>query len=181
MVRGLRDLGASLRGYLFPPTIQPREPPFDHEDEAGRSLHVRAYDDHDFEGLVEMYRAFSMDDRAQGTPPLGEAAIREWVAEMAEGINVVAVHGDEPVGHVMFVPDADGRHELAIFVHPSYQRAGIGTRLMAGGLGQARAEGVDFVWLSVEATEWWLVRFYQRAGFSATNPMGMYYRMTRYL
>lgn len=50
---------------------------------------------------------------------------------------------------------------------------------MAAGLGHANEAGVGYVWLSVEKTKRYQQRFYSRAGFSAVNPMGMTYRMSR--
>nr|WP_231736962.1 GNAT family N-acetyltransferase [Halobacterium sp. CBA1126] len=131
--------------------------------------------------MVAMYDDFDPAQRAQGTPPLGEDAIRDWLDDVLDGPNVVALVDGDVVGHVMFVPDGTGRHELAIFVHQDYQRAGVGTHLLAAGLEHARQEGVEYVWLSVESWKRGAQRLYQRAGFSTVNPMGAAHRMSRYL
>lgn len=52
---------------------------------------------------------------------------------------------------------------------------------MAAGLGHAQAEGVTYVWLSVEAWKRDIQRFYGRAGFSVINAMGPAHRMSRTL
>ncbi len=177
LVPAARRLAARLR----PRRIAPTEPPLTFADGRDREIHLRPYRETDLEPLVAMYDGFDPAQRAQGTPPIGADAIRRWLADVLAGANVVALHGERVVGHVSFVPDGTGRHELAIFVHQDYQRAGIGTALLAAGMGQASAEGVTYVWLSVEAWKRDAQRLYRRAGFSTVNPMGFAHRMSRYL
>jgi len=198
-------------------------------DGAGRALTCRPYRDADREALVAMYDGWDPADRAQGTPPLGADAVRDWLDDVTDGPNVVAVDGDAAprvdagdagdgqgggtdgdgttgggtdgdgpgnggaddggadagdgrvVGHAMFVPDGTDRHEFAIFVDADYRGAGVGTTLALAGMGHAAAEGVDYVWLSVEAGERGLQRWYSRLGFSTVNPMGYAHRMSRRL
>lgn len=176
-IQAIHAIASKLRSHRITPTVPPRTI----TDGDGRMVHLRPYREDDFEDLVSMYDDFDPAHRAQGTPPLGEDAIRAWLRDVLGAVNVVAVCDDELVGHVMFVPDGTGRHELAIFVHQDYQSRGIGTELIAAGTGQARREGIDYVWLSVKTGERRLQRFYNRAGFHAVNPMGTAYRMTRYL
>jgi ribosomal protein S18 acetylase RimI-like enzyme len=161
--------------------ISPRTPPSSFTDEEGRSILVRPYRDDDFHALAAMYDDFDPSQRAQGTPPLGAEAVRDWLSTLLDGVNVVAVHDDRVVGHVTFVPDDTDRHELAIFVHQEYQRAGIGSELLACGVGHAAEEDVEYVWLSVETWKTGAQKLYGRAGFSSVNPMGATHRMSRYL
>lgn len=184
LVRRLQRFASRLSETL--PSLGPRSsdlpsPPLSFTDAEGREIDVCELDEADVEGLVEMYDGFDPDQRAQGTPPLGEEAIRSWLDRLRTGENVIAVHDDRIVGHVSFVPDGTDRHELAIFVHQDYQRAGIGTHLIRVGLGHARDRGVTYVWLSVEAWKRGAQRLYSRAGFSTVNPMGAAHRMSRYL
>jgi ribosomal protein S18 acetylase RimI-like enzyme len=181
LVPNVTGFARKLVGTIRPSRISPEEPPVTFTDGAGRTVRVRAYRDADFESLVAMYDDFDPEQRAQGTPPLGESAIREWLDEVLAAVNAVALVDDEVVGHVMFVPDDTDRHELAIFVHQDYQGAGIGTKLLAVGLDHASNEGVGYVWVSVEAWKRDAQRLYQRAGFSTVNPMGSAHRMSRYL
>jgi ribosomal protein S18 acetylase RimI-like enzyme len=177
VVAGIRSLAARVRPRRIAPTV----PPFTLTDERGREISVRPYRDDDFEALVGMYDDFDPTQRAQGVPPLDGAAIRDWLDDILDGPDAVACHGDRVVGHVSFVPDGTGRHELSIFVHQDYQRAGVGSHLLAGGLGHAREAGVDDVWLSVEKWKRYQQRFYSRAGFGAVNPLGVTCRMSRTL
>lgn len=162
-------------------------------DGAGRAVTCRPYRDADREALVAMYDGWDPADRAQGTPPLGTDAVRDWLDDVMDGPNVVAVHEDAAprvadggsdgrvVGHAMFVPDGTGRHEFAIFVDADYRGAGVGTTLALAGMAHAAAGGVDYVWLSVEAGERGLQRWYSGLGFSTVNPMGYAHRMSRRL
>jgi GNAT superfamily N-acetyltransferase len=157
-------------------------PPNTMEDAEGREIGLRAYDESAFEALVEMYVDFDPSQRAQGTPPVGEEGVREWLSEtLLSGPSVVAWHGQRAVGHVAFVPDDTGKHELAIFVHQDYQRAGIGDALVESGFGHAREQGVSQVWLTVEPWRRGIAKFYSDHGFDTVNAYGSIHRMSRYL
>ena len=174
---GIRTLASRFRSRRITPIV----PAFSTTDECGREIDVRPYRETDFGALVGMYDSFETTQRAQGVPPLGTEAIEEWLSDVLDGPDVLACCDDRIVGHVSLVPDGTGRHELMIFVHQDYQRAGIGSRLLAGGLGQARRAGVEHVWLSVEKWKRYQQRLYSRAGFSVVNPMGVAHRMSRTL
>lgn len=166
---------------LRPRRITPTLPPYTVCDDCGRDVEIRPYRADDFEGLVEMYDDFASDQRTQGVPPLTRDRVRDWLGELLDGPNVVALCDERVVGHVSLVPDGTDRHELAIFVHQTYQQAGIGSALLAGGLGQARDLGVGYVWLSVGKEKRYQQRLYNRAGFSVVKPGGVAYRMSRSL
>jgi len=149
-------------------------PPVSFADREGRELEVRALDDGAdevggaaFDALVAMYDDFDPADRAQGVPPVGEDRVRDWLETLLEqdGFDVVAWHGDEVAGHATLVPDDETTYELAIFVHQSYQNAGIGTHLIEALLGHAQAAGAEFVWLSVERWNRPAVALYEKVGF----------------
>ncbi|WP_135824795.1 GNAT family N-acetyltransferase [Halorussus ruber] len=140
------------------------EPPLSFEDKEGREIEIRPYAEGEFEAVVEMYTDFAPADRAQGIPPATESRVRDWFENLLEGLNVVAWHDDRAVGHATLVPDEDA-HELAIFVHQDYQRAGIGSKLMQGLLGHGQANGVEKVWLTVERWNHAAVNLYESVGF----------------
>ncbi len=143
-------------------------PPHSFEDAQDRRIELRT-DGDAFEELVTMYRAFRPEDRAQGIPPFREPAIREWLETLMDGINVVAWHGEKVVGHATLVPDGEGGWELAIFVLRPYQGAGIGTALVEHLLGEAREEGVEKVWLTVERWNRAAIQLYEGVGFERTE------------
>jgi len=166
----------------FRPRRLPQEsPPTSFVDEDGREIRIQSLREEDIEGLVRMYEAFDPTDRAQGVPPRGTDRIRDWIENLREGVNLVAVHDERVVGHVSFVPDETGSHELAIFVDQDYQHAGIGTHLLAGGLARAQECGIERVWLTVEGSNRPARRLYRRAGFATVDPKGAVLRMSRYL
>lgn len=154
---------------IFPdePADEFPRPPTTFRDGVGREITIRVADEDDVDPLVEMYAAFPPEDRAQGIPPVGEDAIRDWLSGLldSECLDVVAVHGDDPVGHAVLVPDADGIYEFAVFVLHSYQGAGIGTELIERLLGHGQAEGVECVWLTVERWNEPAIALYEKAGF----------------
>ncbi|SMO68748.1 GNAT family N-acetyltransferase [Halorubrum cibi] len=147
-------------------------PPIAFADREGREVEIRAYDgtEETDEALVSMYTAFDPSDRAQGIPPGGEKRVREWLEAILtdDCLNVVAWCDGEVAGHATLVPDDDA-YELAIFVHQTYQEAGIGTRLISGLLGHGQAEGVEKVWLTVERWNRAAVSLYEKIGFETSN------------
>lgn len=145
-------------------------PPSEFEDQEGRLIEVRRYEG-DIETLVEMYREFNPEDRAQGIPPTKEPQIRQWLEQLLDEdcVNVVARHDGEPVGHAILVPDGEGASELAIFVLREYQGAGIGTELIEQLLGAGREEGIDRVWLTVERWNTPATALYRKVGFVSTE------------
>jgi GNAT superfamily N-acetyltransferase len=66
-------------------------------------------------------------------------------------------------------PAAGGPYELAIFVLQSYQRAGIGTKLLTALLGYAQSAGIERVWLSVERWNHAAVELYRDVGFETVG------------
>jgi GNAT superfamily N-acetyltransferase len=154
-------------------------PPRSFEDREGRGIEVRWFDESALEALVDMYVAFNPEDRAQGIPPTGEEGIRDWLDAIAVntgGVNVVAWHGEDVVGHATLVPDFDepgdadeDAYELAIFVLRAYQNAGIGSQLMEGLLGAGREDGIEHVWLTVERWNSAAVALYEKVGFEPAD------------
>lgn len=147
-------------------------------DGEGRTVTVRPYGGGP-EPLVEMYDHFDDASRAQGLPPRTESRCREWIADLlANGLNVVAWHGAEAVGHAVLLPH-DDTAELAIFVRPAYQAAGIGTRLIRCLLGHGRQNGVAHVWLTVSPANRIAMNLYRSADFETTARRRNDYEMER--
>lgn len=145
-------------------------PPRGFEDGDGRRIEIRRYDG-GTDTLVEMYLEFDPEDRAQGIPPTSEPEIRNWLRKLLadECVNVVAWHGEKPIGHAILVPDGEDASELAIFVLREYQNAGIGTELIEGLLGAGREEGIERVWLTVERWNKPATVLYRKVGFVPTD------------
>ncbi|QCS43231.1 GNAT family N-acetyltransferase [Natrinema versiforme] len=146
---------------------QSQRPPSTVTDREGRTVTVSTYAG-DADPLVEMYAHFDDESRSQGLPPRGEARQRQWLDGLLEdGLNVVVWHRDDAVGHAVLIP-YDDTAELAIFVRPAYQLAGIGTALIRCLLGHGQANGVDHVWLTVARTNRIAMNLYRSAGFETT-------------
>ena len=116
-------------------------------DAAGREVVlvvVDRFEGAELDALVGMYADLDRRHCAQGLPPRGRDAIRDWLADLP-GLHLVARHDDRTVGHAALVPDGEGGHELVIFVHQSYHDAGIGTPLLGTLLAHAPTVGVETV------------------------------------
>ncbi|WP_265110929.1 GNAT family N-acetyltransferase [Halosolutus halophilus] len=152
---------SSDRQSLFP------RPPTTVTDREGRTITVSEYAGEPAP-LVEMYTHFDDDSRSQGLPPRDEPRTREWIGGLLDdGLNAVARHGDDMVGHAVLVP-YDDTAELAIFVRPTYQSAGIGTHLIRGLLRYGQENGLTHVWLTVSRTNRIAMNLYRSAGFETT-------------
>jgi putative acetyltransferase len=97
-----------------------------------------------------------------------EANVVDTLRQVCDGCSsVVAVEGDEVVGHVMFSPatienvDGDiwGMGLAPLAVLPNHQRRGIGTTLIEHGLAMLREKGCPFVIVLGHAD------YYRRFGF----------------
>jgi Acetyltransferases len=143
------------------------QPPRETTDGEGRTIAVCQATDLD--ALVQLYVDFDPADRAQGIPPVGEDAIRNWLERItvADAVNMVARHDGRVVGHAMLV--GEDERELAIFVLQPYQNAGIGTELLRTTLGAAAADGVERVWLAVERWNDPAIALYRRVGFESVD------------
>jgi GNAT superfamily N-acetyltransferase len=152
-----------------------QRPPHEFVDKSGREITIRTPADRD--ALAAMYVEFDSSDRAQGLPPVGEDRIRDWLDVLDAGIEVVAVHGDNTVGHATLLDCGDGTHELTIFVHADYQLSGIGSQLIRCLLGAGQRGGVDHVWLSVERSNHVAMNLYRKVGFETTSGSGLEHEM----
>lgn len=139
------------------------------------------------ESLAAMYDAFGTADRAQGIPPANPRRREQWLDHVSEGVTVVAWHGDRAIGHGVLL-DGEDDYELALFVHPGYRQAGVGSGLLRTLLGRGRSAGVERVWLSVQRTNRPAIHLYREAGFraevsgnTADSDLGMAMEMRRSL
>ncbi|WP_255151263.1 GNAT family N-acetyltransferase [Halorarius halobius] len=151
-------------------------PPLGFFDGEERYVDLQAYGegpvDDERDAVVEMYLTFDPQFRTLGVPPISAAAVREWQDVLLDGHCVLAWHGDRVVGQAVLVPDGDGDHEFAIFLHQEYHGAGIGTRLTEATLSYGHERGVDRVWLLVERDNRPAVALYRDVGFAVTSTVG---------
>lgn len=89
-----------------------------------------------------------------------------------DGAALIAELDDRPVGFVFCVLGDRGRktaHITDIYVRPEVRSQGIGTALLSGVLGPARAAGLDHVSLEVMIRNSEARRLYERLGFVAVD------------
>lgn len=84
-----------------------------------------------------------------------------------DGVVLVARDRDRAIGHVQLVVTSEpGVAEIAsIAVESSWQRRGLGARLVGAALSRARDEGAQRVRLATATADIGNLRFYQRLGF----------------
>lgn len=141
-------------------------PPTTIVDREGREITIDQFDVTYRLALIEMYIDFDQAQRAQGIPPSDPDRVEPWISTIIDqGVHVIALHDERVVGHAMLVPDSDGTHELAIFVHQDHQRAGIGRELLEHLLGAGEASGITRIWLTVERWNMPAIELYRSVGF----------------
>lgn len=149
-------------------------------DATGSAWTVRPYAPSDRETLLEMYREFDDDDRAQGLPPLTDERRAEWIDTLVEdGGNFVAISDGEIAGHAVYMPTHDPEPELAVFVHQTYQDRGIGTELCKHVIADATAGDRDALVLEVEPSNRCAIGMYERLGFERVEADGRRSRIDR--
>jgi len=115
-----------------------------------------------------------VNEHAFGAP--GEARLVDQLRAAHKAVvSLVAVRGDDLVGHILFSPvtiaeappslRAVGLAPMAVL--PEYQHQGIGSRLVNEGLAACRAAGYDAVVVLGH------VGFYPRFGFSKAGDAGL--------
>lgn len=149
-------------------------PPFEFTDGDGRDVLVAPYEtergsEGEFEVLYSMYDGWPRGEQSQGIPPVTRQQTAAWLRDVLDGANTISWHDGAAVGHAMLIPDEAEGDELAVFVRPRHQNAGIGTRLVKGVIAQGYREGVRHVWLTVGSWNDPALRLYQRLGFETTG------------
>jgi predicted N-acetyltransferase YhbS len=99
---------------------------------------------------------------------LAEDSARELDAYIEDGRVLVAVDGDEVVGHVQLTPIAEQPTDIEVknmAVDTAHQRRGIGRALMTAAIALARAEEGSRLVVATAAADVGNLRFYQRLGF----------------
>lgn len=144
--------------------------PLQLQDKTGAPFTVRAMQPEDRPALHAMYMDFQPKRVAQGLPPETEYALKRWLDHVLKGGEhlLVEVNG-RVLGHLMLIPIENTRTiELAIYLHQSIRRRGIGTAMNKLAVELARSLGYEKIWLTVEVTNVAAIRSYQKAGFKRT-------------
>lgn len=83
--------------------------------------------------------------------------------------------GHEAIGHAVMMSVFDEAHLLNITISPSWQRQGLGAALLQYVLQQARAAGINILYLEVRPSNTGAIRLYNRNGFEGFAIRKDYY------
>ncbi|MGM1049115.1 MAG: N-acetyltransferase family protein [Bacillota bacterium] len=109
-------------------------------------------------------------DRNTAPEPLHWTSRDNYLLHCPPGSQLVAVSGDDVCGYVGFcaptgLESNSHVYELNIAIHPSYQRSGIGRRLIQAVQDMARLEGKTKLRLRVLSCNPGAIAFYKACGF----------------
>ena len=132
-------------------------------------MKIRAEEERDHHAIAEVTaRAFAAMEHSNQTEPAIIAALRK---AGALSLSLVAVDGEDVIGHIAFSPvTIDGKDGGwfglgPVSVHPDRQGVGIGGALIRQGVDQLRAQGAAGCVLLGEPT------YYRRFGFENDNSL----------
>jgi diamine N-acetyltransferase len=114
-----------------------------------QKVSVRRLKEEDRPLLEEMYAHFTPYGAALGLPPADAERRREWLGNLAQGVNLVAFAGEALAGHLALMPDND-EAELVCFVHQDFRRRGVGTALTEAALVEAHTAGWNSIWVLID-------------------------------
>jgi RimJ/RimL family protein N-acetyltransferase len=136
-------------------------------DKQGRLIHVRAYEDKDFEGLKEMYDTFEPKGLESGLPPPDDQVRLRWLHYMISDLcNILAIHKNQPVGHTALdLSCTPSCPEYLIFIRKGFRDCGIGTTLSTAMKAIAKQSGCEKVVVTVRAANTRAIRVFEKVGF----------------
>lgn len=134
----------------------------------GGAVDVRTARPADLPGMVRI-------ERASFPLPWSEGAFRS-VMRRDDARLIVADRAGEVVGYAAVWFAADEGELADIAVHPDRRREGIGTRLVAAVMEEARRRGAQQIFLQVRESNRGALRLYEAAGFRKAGRRPGYYR-----
>lgn len=150
------------------PYCPPRCPRFRGKD--GTPLLVRPYESGDRNALVSMYADLDQYSRSMGLPPATVPKIDDWLERLlSNGWNLIALDGDQVIGHVAVVPADATAPEFLIFVHQAYQNDGVGTELIKQLVAYAADRDHSELTLEVSKGNKRAITVYENVGFDVTK------------
>ena len=126
------------------------------------TLELRRASLDDRELLAAMYRSFEPKGAAQGLPPHHDP--ERWLAGLSVYPNFLALVGGRLAGHSVLCTDGD-RAEIAVFVHQDFRGRGLGKRLLAEMIHEARRLGLRRIWGVTELDNVPMLRLARTLGF----------------
>lgn len=128
------------------------------------SVELRLAGERDRAALLAFYAEFEPRPASLGLPPRARAD--NWLASLAAAPNFLAERDGKLVGHAVLCPEG-GRGEVAIFVHQDHRNQGIGRRLLAALIEEARRRKLRRVWGVTDLDNLPMLRLAHSLGFVA--------------
>ena len=122
--------------------------------------------------LIEMYRGFEPKGAALGLPPRKE--IEKWLDGLARYLNFV-VFVDGCLAGQGALCSAGHTGEVALFVHQDFRKRGLGQRLLAAMVSEARLAGLRRIWGTAEMVNYGALGMARALGFVAGKYPNEYY------
>ncbi|HEV8525335.1 MAG TPA: GNAT family N-acetyltransferase [Terriglobales bacterium] len=126
----------------------------------------------DREKLTAMYRSFEPKAAAFGLPPRGN--LDRWLDLLSGCRSFVLVAEGRIVGHAVLCPDGPSA-EVAVFVHQDFRYQGLGKRLLAELIKEARRLGLRRLWEITEPTNIGMRRLARSLGFVRSDQPDEFY------
>lgn len=130
-----------------------------------KELTIEPYEPVDFDPLVEMYCGFGSEGHKHGLPPETESEIQAWLNRTNIERSLLVRCDTDLIGHVLFVPDGNGQHELGVFVRPEYRSQPVKSQLVETGIEYAKREDLESIWLIAGANGTGSREIYREQGF----------------
>lgn len=117
----------------------------------------------DREPLREMYLSYEPKGAAMGLPPRGDPG--HWLESLSQYPNFMVTIRGRLVGHGALCVEGDSA-EAVLFIHQDWRGRGLGKRLLAALISEARRVGLSRIWGMTEADNIPMLRLARSLGFA---------------
>jgi len=122
--------------------------------------------------LEDMYEVFVPKDAAFGLPPSNLLRRQTWLDTLlAKGINLVARVGEQVIGHMVLMPDAN-KAEMAMFVHQDFRCQGVARLLFRAAVKEMTPHGIETMWAMVGGDNYACAAALRSFGFKTVATHG---------